>query len=255
MKTPHRIAALAAAVIVPLALVAPAAQADSSYTGVVDASDPSMNFPEPDPNTDQCFRAGGGNQVAHYDTVTFTSRTNGPRRIVIRGTGPAPTSPFAIWAYRNGTCVAADYLPDDSVEGGQGIVDLDNVVFAKGDKVLIRFFYLNGGTPSAPWKLDILQPGTANAAAAGKGASYVKLPEQVSCGSHKATVKATGKARKVKSIVFKAGGKKVGSVQRVRPGQNIKLKKIPASATSIKAVVKLKGGGKAKVVRAYSACR
>ncbi|MBU2698389.1 hypothetical protein CCO04_25190 [Pimelobacter sp. 30-1] len=239
----------------PLALVAPAAHADSSYTGVIELSDPSMNFPEPNPDTDQCLKPGGGNQAARYDTVTFTSRTNGPRRIVIRSTAAMPDAPFAIWAYRNGTCVAADYQPDDAAEASQGIVDLDNVVFAKGDKVLIRFFYLNGGVPTVPWKLDIFQPGTANAAAAGKGASYVKLPEQVSCSSHQATVKATGKARKVKSIVFKAGGKKVGSVQRVRPGQNIKLKKIPATATSIKAVVKLKGGGKAKVVRAYSACR
>ncbi|KAB2810768.1 hypothetical protein F9L07_02090 [Pimelobacter simplex] len=255
MRTPHRIAALAAAVIAPVAFVAPAAHADSTSTGTIETSDPQMNFLEPDPNTDQCVKAvDPGNQTAHYDTVAFVSKTNGPRRITVRSTLPTPV-PFAIYAYRNSTCVAADYMPDDAAEASQGITDLDNIVFAKGDRVTIKFFAL--GPTGIPWRLDILQPGSANAVAVGKGKSYVKLPEQVSCGSKKATVQVAGKAkaRKIKSIMFTAGGKKVAAVKGVRARQNIKLKGIPSSATSIKAVVKLKGGGKAKVTRAYSVCR
>ncbi|KAB2810767.1 hypothetical protein F9L07_02085 [Pimelobacter simplex] len=257
MNLPHKIAALAAVALVPVALVVPSAQADSTYTGALNDGDPLGTFLEPDPVTDQCIKPGGSSATARFDTVTFTSQSNGPRRIVLRDTSASPTGQLAIWAYRNGACVAADYLPDDAAESGQRIVDLDNVVFAEGDHVTIKFFAERPAGGSTPWRLDILQPGTANAAAAGKGSSYVKLPYQVSCGSGKAVAKVAGKAkaRKIKSITFTAGGKKVAAVKGVRARQNIKLKGIPSSATSIKAVVKLKGGGKAKVTRAYSACR
>jgi hypothetical protein len=91
--------------------------------------------------------------------------------------------------------------------------------------------------PSVRGRLDITQPGTANAPAVGKGASFVQLPYQVSCGSGKATVQVAGKAkaRKITSVTFKAGGKKVAAVKKVRARQGIKLKKITSSATSIKA--------------------
>ncbi|UUW88946.1 hypothetical protein ABFU82_09350 [Nocardioides sp. WV_118_6] len=254
MTTPRRIVALVAALatsVVSVAAVAPAARADSTYQGDLDGTEPPLGAYPPDVDNDRCGTSGP-TITEPAEVVSFVSQSDGPRRFAVRRTDGAP-SIFLLFVYRNGVCVAADIGPDDgdAVDAATSVTDVENVSFRKGDRVVVRIT----GTGRRAWTLAITQPGTANAAAAGKGSSYVKLPYQVSCSSHQATVKATGKARKVKSVVFKAGGKKVGSVQRVRAGQKIKLKKIPSRASSIKAVVKLKGGGKAKVVRAYSACR
>lgn len=250
MKTPHKIAALAAALFVPLALTVPAANADQSYTGAIDGTEPTGIFFQPTA-TDGCGTTNPS-PAFPYDEVTFVSQTDGPRRFVLRPTTGGGPQAQGLWVYRNDVCVGADYLADSPAEQASKVVDLDNVVIAKGDRVVVKIIDIG----LTGWRLDILQPGTANAAAAGKGASYVKLPVQVSCVSHTATAQVAGKAkaRKIKSITFTAGGKKVAAVKKVRARQNIKLKRIPATATSIKAVVKLKGGGKAKVVRAYSAC-
>ena len=119
---------------------------------------------------------------------------------------------------------------DGASTGGEGRASIDQhpVRVVRGAGGERRRF---GGATS--WTLDVQQPGTANAVAVGKGKRYVTLPYQISCGSHKAVVKATGKARKVRSVVFRAVGKKVAAARHLRPGQTIKLKGIPKSATSI----------------------
>lgn len=254
VRTPRLLAALGAAVLLPLTaltLVAPA-HADESYTGTVTASSPPLAGHVPDSVTDRCTTTG---MAFTYPAglVSFVSQSSGPRRFAVRGAGSPGLYP--IFVYRNGVCVAADLAPDDgdAAELETMTIDLENVSFAVGDRVVVRIVPPVG---SPPWRLDITQPGTANAVAAGKGKSFVKLPYQVSCASGKAVVSVGGKAkaRKIKSIMFTAGGDRVAAVKGVRARQSIKLKGIPESATSIKAVVRLKGGGKAKVVRAYSDC-
>jgi len=253
MRISRIVAVVGTAVLAPLAMTVPAAQADEHFTGANTPSDPVATVQEPDAVHDTCVKPDGGDATTHYDTIAFTSQSSGPRRIVM--TSPSLSEAgFVLYAYRNGRCVAADYQPDDASEASARLVDLDGVYFAKGDKVSIRVIVFSESGTTLPWKVDILQPGTANAAAVGKGKRYVALPYQIACGTHKTTVKATKKARKVKSVVFRAGGKKVGAANSLRPRQNIRLKGIPASATSIKAVVKLKGGGKVKVSRPYSVC-
>ncbi|WP_377322299.1 hypothetical protein ACFJIY_23300 [Pimelobacter simplex] len=252
MMLPHKIAALgAAALLAPLALTvaAPAAHADENYAGSIGAAPIGVFY---QPNANETCSTTNASVALPYSSVDYVSQSSGPRRFVVHAADVPAAAQLAFYVYRNGVCVAADYQPDPGEES-TATVDLDRVVLAKGDRVSVRI--ISFANPA--WRLDILQPGTANAAAVGKGASYVKLPYQVSCASKKATVQVAGKAkaRKIKSITFTAGGKKVAAVKGVRARQNIKLKGIPASATSIKAVVKLKGGGKAKVTRAYSACR
>ncbi|WP_418063380.1 hypothetical protein [Pimelobacter simplex] len=258
MRTPRLVAALGAAVLLPVsapALVAPA-HADETFTGSVSDSSPPLTMRNPYPDTDRCGTPADGSFTVPAAQVSFVSQSDGPRRFAVRPAGAAP-SLFLVVVFRNGVCVAADAGPDDNdpndTDMATSTTDLENVSFRKGDRVVVR---IAAPAPVA-WRLDVTQPGTANAAAAGKGSSYVKLPYQVSCASKKATVQVAGKAkaRKIKSITFTAGGKKVAAVKGVRARQNIKLKGIPSSATSIKAVVKLKGGGKAKVTRAYSVCR
>ncbi|WP_418058670.1 hypothetical protein [Pimelobacter simplex] len=253
MKTPHRIAALGAALFVPLALVVSAAHADSTLTGSFDGTEPTLSVPGPDIAHDRCGTDGGA-FVTPAETISFTSQSDGPRRFAVRQANGG-TGLFALFVYRNGVCVAADVGADtdDPAEAATGTTDVENVLIRKGDAVVVRI----ASPGPVVWRLDITQPGTANAVAVGKGASYVKLPYQVSCSSKKAVAQVAGKAkaRKIKSITFTAGGKKVAEVKGVRAGQKVRLKGVPSTATSIKAVVKLKGGGKAKVVRAYSACR
>jgi hypothetical protein len=227
-------------------MAVPAAHADEHFAGTISPSDPIGSFHEPGPG-ETCGTTG--NATVHYSEVDYVSQSSGPRTFVLRPVA-APASNYAFYIYRNGTCIRADYGPHEPADAAAGFVDVSNVVLAKGDHVAVRIIAFSAQS----WTLDVLQPGTANAVAAGKGARFVTLPYQVSCGSHKAVVKATGKARKVRSVVFRAGGKKVGFARHLRPGQQIRLKGIPKSATSIKAVVRLKGGGKAKVSRPYSHC-
>ncbi|GAA3653107.1 hypothetical protein GCM10022237_11210 [Nocardioides ginsengisoli] len=239
-----------AAALTPLALAVPAAHADQHFTGASSASDTASALPEIDGAGDRCLPPSGSGLRNLHDTVSFVSQSNGPRRFVTRDIGGGHDL-VTIWVYRNGTCVAADFLPDNASENAAGIVDVDNVVFAVGDRVTVK---VGAQSSWASWRVDVLQPGTADAAASGKAKRYVTLPYQVSCGTHRAVAKATKNARTVKSVVFKAGGTKVGAAHGLRPRQKIRLKGIPAAATSIKAVVRLKGGGKATVVRPYSHC-
>lgn len=254
LNTPRVLAALGAAVLLPLAsltLAAPA-HADQTYTGTVTETSPVLSDYIPDLGTDRCGTDGDKFTVPAA-VVSFVSQSDGPRRFAVRSNVAEPY-PYLLVVYRNGVCAAADLGPDDEVDAATLTTDVENVSFKVGDRVVVRI----GAGPMTPsWRLDITQPGTANAVAVGKGAPYVKLPYQVSCSSKKAVAEVAGKAkaRKIKSITFTAGGKKVAEVKGARAGQKVKLKGVPSTAISIKAVVKLKGGGKAKVVRAYSACR
>ena len=228
-------------------MAVPAAHADEHFSGTISPADPVGNFHEPGPG-ETCGTTGSA--TTPYSEVDYVSQSSGPRTFVLRPVVPAAASNYAFYIYRNGTCIRADYGPHEPADAAAGFVDVSNVVLAKGDHVSVRI--ITFGDPR--WALDVQQPGTANAVAVGKAKRYLTLPYQISCGTHRAVVKATGKARKVRSVVFRADGKKVGAAHRLRPGQKIKLKGIPASAASIKAVVRLKGGGKAKVVRIYSRC-
>ncbi len=250
MRTPRLLAALGAAVLLPLvAFTAPSAQADERYTGTITESDPSAQFFQPNMESDTC---GSSNPAdLRYDAVEFTSQSSGPRTFVVRPPDATAEVGFGLFVYRNGACVGADFLGDTEAEIMAGITSVANVSFRKGDRV--RVVIVSFDVP-VRWQLDVRQPGTANAAAKGKAKKFATLPYQIDCGSKKATVKLTKKASKVRSATFKAGGKKVATVVQVKAGKKVTLKKIPASATKITAVLKLKGGGKVKVSRPYSAC-
>lgn len=262
MHIPRPLAALGAAVLLSLTTLtlASPAHADETYTGRVTATSPPFTGLLPDEATERCGTSGTPFTYP-AGKVSFVSQSNGPRRFAVRAVGPTRAI-YPLFVYRNGVCVGADLTPDpgpdldESDEMATLTTDVEDIPLRVGDRVVVWIVPPVGASPPPPWRLDVTQPGTANAVAAGKGASYVKLPYQVACASRKAVVQVGGKAkaRKVKSITFTAGGRTVGAVKGVRARQDVRLKGVPATATSIKAVVKLKGGGKAKVVRAYSRC-
>lgn len=235
----------ALAPIAPLSLAAPA-HADESYTGQITVSDPTKPYYPPETAADQCGTSGDL-VTLNYDVVAFKSKSNGPRRFALSTDG---SFNGALFIYRNGRCVAADYLGDGAEEQEAMVSDIDGLKLRKGDRVRVEIASNIGDI----WRLDIEQPGTANKSAAGKAKRYVKLPYQIGCDAKRAKVTFTKLAPRVKSAVFTSGGKRVGKTRRVNRGQSLTLKKVPANAASIKAVIRLKGGGKAKAARPYSAC-
>ncbi|WP_408895792.1 hypothetical protein ACJ5H2_12825 [Nocardioides sp. R1-1] len=255
MKLSRALAVLCAAALAPLALVVPSAQADLRYAGEITDADPLVADHLPDP-ADRCDPVNGTYAARRTDTVSFVSTTDGPRRILVR-----TASSLILWVYVNGTCVGGDRYPDDLAEDAAGVIDLDGVPIARGATVQVR---IASNTVPAPWTLEILQPGTANAAASGRATRYVVLPEQVTCANATARATFTKKARKaarkgaISTVIFKAGGAKVAKVKtrKVRKAvrKGVLLERIPAGATSIDVVVKLKSGKKRKASRPYSAC-
>lgn len=256
MKLSRALAVLCAAALAPVALVAPSAHADQRYGGEVTDGDPLVADHLPDVY-DQCDPVNGTYAARRTDTVSFASTTDGPRRIVVRSGAPS----IIVWVYVNGSCVGGDRYADDAAEDAAGVVDLDGVPIARGAAVEVR---IASQTVPASWTLEILQPGTANAGAAGRATRYVVLPEQVTCANATARATFTKKARRaarkgaISTVIFKAGGAKVATVKARKVRKAVKrgvlLQRIPAGATSIDVVVKLKSGKKRKANRPYSAC-
>ncbi|MDQ6525328.1 hypothetical protein RB608_17025 [Nocardioides sp. LHD-245] len=265
MKLSRVFASLCAATLAPVVLAAPAAHADQHYSGVLDSSDPMPSAPLawPDEVNDTCAAPDDSPQT-RVETVTFVSTTDGPRRFVL--IAPAEPTP-QLWVFRNGVCVAADYAPDDDSDlDTPGLVDVEGVQIAKGDRVDV----LIGDKMNAlverttPWTLDVLQPGSNNAPAVGKATRYVALPAQVVCAGATARATLTKKGRKlarsgaITQLVFRAGGVKVAKVKAGRMGRVAKkgvlLRGVPASASSVEVVMKVKGSKSRRASRAYSAC-
>lgn len=251
MKITRALATLSAATLVPVVmLAAPAAHADQTWTGQVTEQDPTAVFIRPVHETEGCGTDGGQQATFNYDSVSFTSTTDGPRRFAVSSAG---FQDFSIFVYVNGVCAKSDDDTESADEYNSNTIDVDNVQIAKGDKVEVR---LLGST--SPWTLTVQQAGSSNAPAEGKATKYVGLPEQVVCGSGTATATLTKKAKKAKirSIVFKANGQKVGKVKRAKIAKAVKkgvqLKGIPAGAVTLEVVVK--GKKKSTASRPYSAC-
>ncbi|TNM48264.1 hypothetical protein FHP29_01780 [Nocardioides albidus] len=273
MKTLHFVAALGAAVLLPLTVGVPAAHADESFSGTIDGSEPAKIFTEPIVASDQCDPAGDPTLTpVPFDVVEYTSQTTGPRRIVLTGSaeGMSTVEPFAIYAYRNGTCVAADYPTDaDTAEVAEvdaGVLDLDNVVFAAGDKVRIEIMSFE--VPVA-WKVSVLQPGTASSAApaVGNGSKYTGLSPQIDCAMHASPVTFTKKLAKrvddVKWVKIKANGatlkklkgNKLAKVaKKAKKGQPYVVTGIPSATTQLMVQIKFESGKKKTLSRSYSPC-
>jgi len=269
MMLPRLLAAIGAAVLLPLTAGIPAAHADESFSGTIDGSDATKIFTQPNVATDQCNPAGSPTpDPAPYDAVQYVSQSNGPRRIVMTGTaeGTPTVEPFAIYAYRNGTCVAADYAndPSENAEIEAGVLDLDNVMFAVGDTVRIEVisFY----TP-ATWTISVLQPGTANAVSTGNGAKYAGLSYQIDCVAHTTPVAFTKKfAKKIDDVrwvkvkangatVKKLKGKKLAKVaKKAKKGKPYVVAGVPAGTMQLTVQIKLDNGKKKTLSRAYSSC-
>ncbi|MBM7519925.1 hypothetical protein [Nocardioides nitrophenolicus] len=265
MKLSRVLAVLCAATLAPLALAVPPAHADQHYSGVLDSSDPPASVPLswPDYATDTCG-PGDGSYTSRVDKVSFVSTTDGPRRFVLIAPSD-PTPP--VWVFRNGVCVAADYAPDDDSDWDPPMkVDVDGVQIAKGDRVdvYIGDEISESAGRTTPWTLDVLQPGSNNGPGTGKATKYVALPAQVLCGTGTAHAKLTKKGKRLArsgvltQLVFRAGGVKVAKVKargmRKAARKGVLLRGVPASATSVEVVVKVKGAKKRRASRAYSSC-
>ena len=259
MKFSRVLAVLCAATVAPLALSAPAAHADQSWSGTVTASDPAAKVTGPNQDTDRCDGGTGTTyKPFNYDQVAFTSTTSGPRTFAVTG---VPRNQVIVVVLRNGVCVAADFDYDGNDDFTLHRVDLDNVPINSGDQVVVQVFaeYV----PQA-WSLSVSQPGSWNTAASGAATKYVALPEQVACATGTATAtltKATKKAarkHRVRSIVFTANGQKVAKVRASKVRKAVKngvlLQGVPKGAVTVDVVVKLKGGKKRTASRSYSAC-
>jgi hypothetical protein len=60
----------------------------------------------------------------------------------------------------------------------------------------------------------------------------------------------------VKSAVIQAGRRTVARIgdPKIRPGKSVTLKNLPGDTNKIVATLRIKGGGKAVVVRRYTRC-
>ncbi|GAA3538512.1 hypothetical protein [Nocardioides daeguensis] len=264
MKFPHALAALGAAVLIPLTVAVPA-HADESYTGVVTSADPIAAIIQPDPDTDACVKAvDPGNAVAHYDDVNYVSQSSGPRRFALQ---VPPGMGAVIYVYRNGTCVAAEYQPDSEAEALAGVVDVEGVNLAVGDQVRVQIAYLGDPATAMPWSLTIQQAGTANGPETGNAGKYAHLGYQVDCGAHTTTVAFTKKlAKKVDGVHWvkiKANGatvktlkgrKLAKALKKARRGKPYVVAGVPSVATQLSVEIKLDNGKKKILARAYSAC-
>jgi hypothetical protein len=244
----------AVSALAALALTASPAHADQTFTGSIASTDAPTHILQPDHATQGCAQAGGGSADLPVDTVDLTAQLAGNRRFVL--TSPqAPTGDgMVLYVYRNGTCVAADYQPDDAQETAAGVVDVDNVPFAAGDRISVKIALFAAGT----WTLQVLQPepvkGAAKAAAAGNAKHFVKLPASISCTTHTATVTFTKKAlRKADSAVIKANGATVKKLKALKH-KKVVVRNLLATTTTLSVVVKPEHGKKVKLLGTYWAC-
>jgi hypothetical protein len=244
----------AALALAALAFAATPAQADQTFTGTITGTEPITHILEPDHATEGCALAGGGSADAPVDTVDLSAQIAGGRRFVVTSPQAPSGEGIVFYVYRNGTCVGADYLPDDAQETAAGQVDVDGIRFAAGDRITVKVTLFVAGS----WKLTVVQPepvkGAAKAAAVGKGARFVSLPASISCANHSASVRFTKKAKRnaVKAVI-KADGKKVKQVRSLKR-KPVVVKRLAAGASTLSVVLTLKSGKKVNVQRSYWAC-
>lgn len=110
---------------------------------------------------------------------------------------------------------------------------------------------LASGTATA--SITFIEAGSASAQR-GSGKRYTKL-KQRSCEDDAVTAKFTGKAGKVKKVVFSVDGAKKKTVTKVKAGRSVSIKRLGArDDVTVEAVVTLKNGSTKTVERSYVAC-
>lgn len=243
-----------ASALAVLAFAAAPAHADQTFTGSITGSEPTTHILEPDHATQGCARAGGATADVPVDTVNLTAQLAGNRRFVVTSPQAPGGNGIALYVYRNGACVAADYRPDDAEEVAGSVVDVDNVPFVAGDRITVKVALFTAGT----WTLTVAQPepvkGAAKAAAVGRGKRLVSLPPNITCASHSAALTFTKKAKRaaVKAVV-RANGKKVKRVRSFKR-KRVVVGHLPSSTTNLSVVLTLKNGKKVSVQRSYWGC-
>lgn len=256
MRTPRLFPALVALALPALVLAAPPAHADQSYSGTFTASDPTGTIYEPQAagEAQGCPLPGAADATTLIETTSYIAQTTGNRSVTVK-VDPSAVGEIAMYLYRNGACVGADYQADNPAEEAAGVIDIVDVPFVRGDTVKI---VLGSFTDGLAWSMTVAQPepvpGAANGPAVGKARKLVQLPAARNCARGTAVLKVTRSAKvKARTIVVKAGGKKLKTIRTIKPGK-VRVKHVPASATSIAVTAKLKSGKKVKVTRSYNHC-
>lgn len=249
-----------AALTLPLLGVAAPAHADIHRSGTLTDTDPTTTLYEPVHDGDAQGCPTTTSEAATdipVDTVHFVATATGLRDVTVN-VDPDVENDVAIYLYRNGACVAADYEADNETEAAAGVLDLVGVRFKRGDrgKIVIGSF-----DPPLSWSVTITDPpGATTGVNIGKAKKYVMFPAAVNCTTHRTTAKLTKKARKaqgkkaVKSIVFTAAGHKLKKLKHTKGHKTVALKHVPTNAKKLTATVRLKSGKKLKVTRSYNRC-
>jgi hypothetical protein len=205
--------------------------------------------------TDTCGTQGTTD--VHYEVVPWTAPVGGVVEFRLTST-PDNLASFYVYdgpfdpANGEENCLAGDSTED--TPDHEKIV----TVTAKDEKTyrLVVFddsVFQTGGT----YSLSIEIPGgRAKDPARGKGKKYLALPKAFSCTDLTATVTWKRKSDSVKSAVIEAGRRTVLRIgdRKIRPGKSVTLKNLPGDTNKIVATLRIKGGGKAVVVRRYTRC-
>lgn len=243
-----------ASALAVLAFAAAPAHADQTFTGTFTGSEPTTHILEPDHATQGCALAGGGSADVPVHTVDLTAQLAGARRFVMTSPQAPGGNGMVLYVYRNGTCVAADYQPDNAQEVAAGVVDVDNVPFAAGDRITVKVALFTAGS----WTLTVVQPepvkGAAKAAEVGKGKRFASLPAGIACATHSAVLKFNKKAKRnaVKAVI-KANGKKVKQVRTFKR-KPVVVRHLASGTTDLSVVLTLKNGKKVSAHRSYWGC-
>lgn len=109
-------------------------------------------------------------------------------------------------------------------------------------------------------RIDLLPVGTAKNKATGSGTKYLKLNNSRKCSKDQLQGKFTAAAgtaatAKISKVTFKVNGKKSKVVKLPERNQKVTLTDLPSDQdVTVSAVIKLFGGGKAKLSRDYRSC-
>lgn len=225
-------------------------------TGTLGSGDALMMVVTIDGDRDRC--RGLGIARVRHEVVRWKAPAS--RRVAVRlRSTPADMASFYVYdgafdRQRPRTnCVAADNSID---AGGQKVVTLD---VQRGRTYRIVVFDDTGARKGGTYRLEVTGAGVGGAArgpASGAGRKHLALPPALSCSDQRAQAAWRKKAGKVRKAVVRANGKVVGRFAsgRVRPQRFARLTGLPAATTRLKAVLRLEGGGKVKVVRRYTRC-
>jgi hypothetical protein len=234
---------------------APANAEVQTRTGTLGSTDPTMGVVGIDGTNDTC--ATQGTTQVHYEVIPWTAPVGGVVDFRLTST---PDNMASFYVYdgpfdpdnAEENCIAGDNTEDNP--GHEKIVTL-TVQDEKTYRLVIidDTFTQAGGT----FSLSIEIPGgKAKDPAQGAGKKYLALPKAFSCADLTATVKWKRKANNVKSAVIQAGRRTVARIgdPKIRPGKSVTLKNLPGDTSKIVATLRIKGGGKAVVVRRYTRC-